>query len=255
MLEPKQGDNIVVWFSCGAANAVAWHETLLRYGNTCNVLAIYNPVIEEDSDNWRFGYDVCEWLRAPCMWWTPKKYPSASAKKVWEDRKAMSFPKGAPCTNLLKKAARREFEQQYRVDWHVLGFTADEEKRYRFFQMGERENTLPILLDAKIDKQGCVDRLLAEGIRLPRMYELGYPNANCPGCVKATSPTYWNRIRQTHPEVFADRAEQSRRLGVRLVRVKNKRIFLDELDPEARGRPLKSLKLECGIFCEEDSDA
>jgi hypothetical protein len=52
--------------------------------------------------------------------------------------------------------------------------------------------------------------------------------------------------------VFDQRAEQSRRLGNRLVRVKNKRLFLDELPPGAIGRPMDRLKApECGIFCEE----
>jgi hypothetical protein len=36
-----------------------------------------------------------------------------------------------------------------------------------------------------------------------------------------------------------------------LVRVKGERIFLDELDPDAKGRPLKALTLDCGTFCEE----
>jgi hypothetical protein len=52
--------------------------------------------------------------------------------------------------------------------------------------------------------------------------------------------------------VFARRAEQSRRLGARLVRVNNERIFLDELAPSAKGRPLTRFDVpECGLFCEE----
>lgn len=52
--------------------------------------------------------------------------------------------------------------------------------------------------------------------------------------------------------MFAARAEQSRRLGAKLTRVKNKRLFLDELDPTAKGKPMKSMKaIECGSFCEE----
>ena len=77
----------------------------------------------------------------------------------------------------------------------------------------------------------------------------GYPNANCIGCVKASSPTYWNHVRKMHPKVFNDRAEQSRELGCKLVRVKGKRIYLDELDPKAKGRPMKNMDFECGIFC------
>lgn len=249
--EPQEGDVIVVWFSCGAASAVAWQETLNRYGDFCDVRAVNNPVVEEDLDNERFGNDVARWLGRECIRWTAEKYPSASAREVWDRRGAMSFPRGAPCTTHLKKEARYEYERAHRVDWHVLGFTADERKRFDNFVLTERTNVLPVLIDAGLTKQDCADRLQGAGITLPRSYALGYPNANCIGCVKATSPTYWNLVRQTHPEVFTARAEQSRRLGAKLVRVKNKRIFLDELDPAAKGRPLKEMTVECGVFCEE----
>lgn len=56
------------------------------------------------------------------------------------------------------------------------------------------------------------------------------------------------------PEVFAHRAEQSARIGAKLVRVKNKRIQLKDLDPDAKGRPMKTMHVECGIFCEETPD-
>jgi len=158
---------------------------------------------------------------------------------------------GAPCTLELKKIARQQWEAENDVDYHVLGFTYDERKRHERFVMTERDNVLPLLINAKITKQDCIEILQAEGIQIPEMYRLGYPNANCIGCVKATSPTYWNHVRKTHPEVFEERAKQSREIGAKLVRVNNKRIFLDELDPDAKGRPMKSLTLECGTFCEE----
>ena len=33
----KTGDTIAVWFSCGAASAVAAHLTLENWGDRCNV--------------------------------------------------------------------------------------------------------------------------------------------------------------------------------------------------------------------------
>ena len=80
---------------------------------------------------------------------------------------------------------------------------------------------------------------------------MGYPNANCIGCVKATSATYWSHVKKMHPDVFAARAEQSRRIGARLVRHKGKRMFLDELPDGAKGRSMKHMDFECGLFCEE----
>jgi len=244
-------EKIAVWFSCGAASAVAAKKTLELYGYTHVVHIVNNPVIEEDADNVRFLYDVQRWLGVKIEFARNINFPACSAVQVWDKRNFMSGPLGAPCTIELKKYARQQWEATHKPDWHVLGFTWDEKTRYDRFIETERDNVLPVLIDAKITKQDCIDILLDAGIKIPRMYTLGYPNANCIGCVKATSPTYWNLVRRQHPEIFEQRAEQSRRIGARLVRVNNQRIFLDELDPLAKGRPLKHLQIDCGIFCEE----
>lgn len=250
-MRPLPGDVIVVWFSFGAASAVAAAETLRRFGTVCDVRLVNNPVAEEDEDNLRFGKDVSTWLRHPVVSHVNPSYPLGSAVDVWEKRKAMVFPHGAPCTVHLKKEARQDYERLNRVDWHVLGFTSEEKKRFDRFVLTERSNVLPVLISAGLSKEDCAGILQSAGVALPRVYGEGYPNANCIGCVKATSPTYWNLVRRTRPEIFSDRATQSRKLGVRLVRYKGKRIFLDELPEDAKGRALKSLATDCGIFCEE----
>lgn len=58
-------------------------------------------------------------------------------------------------------------------------------------------------------------------------------------------------MRKHDPAVFAERAEQSRRLGARLVKVKGQRVFLDELKVTDKGGSMKSMNFDCGIFCEE----
>ena len=45
----KDNDKIAVWFSCGAASAVALKLTVEKYGLD-NVYAVNNPVIEEHDD-------------------------------------------------------------------------------------------------------------------------------------------------------------------------------------------------------------
>ena len=241
---------VAVWFSCGAASAAALKLTVDKYGAD-SVLAVNNPVVEEHNDNKRFAEDVARWVGIDIQYAVNSKYPLASVVDVFDRRKGMAFPHGAPCTVELKKRARQEWEKSNPVDWHVLGFTVDERNRHDRFVMTERDNVLPILIDANMTKNDCADMIRAAGIRLPEIYGHGFPNANCIGCVKATSPTYWNLVRREFPEVFDQRAEQSRRLGARLVRVKNERIFLDELDPKAKGRPLKTMP-DCGLFCEEE---
>ena len=241
---------IAVWFSCGAASAVAAKKTIERYGDDYSIRVINNPIKEEDPDNRRFLLDVQDWLGVEIELAYNSKFPEASCAEVWDKRRFMSSPFGAPCTLELKKNARKEWEANNPVDHHVLGFTLDEKHRHERFIQTERP-LLPVLIDEGLTKADCYRILKAAGLELPRAYSLGYPNANCIGCVKATSPTYWNHVRKMHPAVFAERAEQSERIGARLVKVKGERIFLRELDPMAKGQRLKGMDFECGIFCEE----
>ena len=242
---------IAVWFSCGAASAVAAKKTLEIYGKEHEIRIINNPVIEEHEDNQRFLRDVESWLGHKIEFAINPKFQSCSAYDVWEKKKYMSGVAGAPCTFELKKKARQIWEENNKADYHVLGFTLDEIQRHKRFTERERENVLPVLIDQKITKADCFQILRNAGIKLPEIYSLGYPNANCIGCVKATSATYWNLVREKHPDVFAKRLEQSKRLGVKLVTYKGKRLFLDELPIDAKGRKLKNMDFECGIFCEE----
>ena len=244
-------ETIAVWFSCGAASAVSAKLTIEKYGGTHSVRILNNPVKEEDADNLRFMADVEKWLGVKIETVINPNWPTASAFDVWVKRKYMSGVRGAPCTYELKKRARQIWEETNKADWHVLGFTADETWRHKRFTQTERKNVLPVLIDAGVTKQDCFTILNQAGVALPRIYSLGYSNANCIGCVKAAGVEYWKKIKQTHPDVFNSRAEQSRALGVRLFKYKGQRRFLDELTDDMKGRALANYDFECGIFCEE----
>jgi 3'-phosphoadenosine 5'-phosphosulfate sulfotransferase (PAPS reductase)/FAD synthetase len=243
---------IVVWFSCGAASAVAAKITIDKYGKDHNVRVVNNPIEEEHPDNQRFLKDVEQWLGIKIESATHRDYPRHSTVEVWAKRKYMAGIKGAPCTQILKKQARQQWEEKNLHDFLVLGFTSEEETRFNNFKRNERDNILPILIEAKLTKEDCFKIIQDAGIKLPEIYSLGYPNANCIGCVKATSVEYWKLVKRTFPDVFNQRAQMSRQLGARLVRVKGTRKFLDEIKDTDKGRPIKNMKtVECGIFCEE----
>ena len=81
------------------------------------------------------------------------------------------------------------------------------------------------------------------------MYKLGYQHNNCIGCCKATGQGYWNKIREDFPIEFDRMAVESRRLGVRLIRIGAEREFLDELKV-GTGDYQTEAEIQCGIFCE-----
>lgn len=226
---------IAVWFSCGAASAVAAKLILDQYKADNSVLIVNNPIKEEDEDNKRFKEDIENWLNHPILEARNKYFPKASIVEVFDKRKYMSGIQGAPCTMLLKKEARYQFELNHEIDYHVLGFTYDEQRRHERFIKFERNNVIPVLIENRYTKQDCFNMLGHSGIRLPRIYGFGFPNANCVGCVKSDSPTYWNLVRKVYPEVFDQRVVQSGCLGCKLVRIKGERTFLSELKPTDKG--------------------
>lgn len=245
------GKKIAVWFSCGAASAVAAKLSLEMWGKDNEVILLNNPIKEEDDDNQRFLRDCEAWLGVKIRAVTSRKYPDQSCVDVWSDRRFMSGVRGAPCTLELKKKARQDWENTNKPDYTVLGFTAEEKGRAERFRLTERDTLLTPLIDADYTKEDCFSVIQKAGIQIPRVYLLGYPNANCIGCVKATSSTYWNLVRKQHPDVFKERSDQSRDIGAKLTYYKGKRIFLDELPENAKGHSLKNYNFECGIFCEE----
>ncbi len=237
------GHRVVAWFSCGAASALAAKLAVEKYGDACDVVYC-DTLASEHPDNARFLADVERWIGRTVTVIKSAKYRDVD--DVFERRRFMSGPSGAVCTVEMKKAPRLAYQRE--TDTHVFGFTADEAARAHDFE--ERNPTMHlenVLVDAGITKDGCLRRLMLAGIPLPAMYGLGFDHNNCIGCVKATSPGYWNRVREHFPEVFERRARQSRIIGAKLVRIRNVRHYLDELPPEETA---PDDTIECGPGCQ-----
>lgn len=233
----------VVWFSCGAASAVTAKLAMEKYGD---VEVVYCDLKkDEHPDNARFLADVERWIGKRVTIIRSEKF--GGIEEVFDRAKYMSGIHGAPCTVEMKKIPR--FNYQLPDDLHLFGYTSEERGRIARFEANNPELNLEwILRDNSITKAKCFDIVRRAGIELPEMYKRGFKNNNCIGCVKATSPAYWQKVREVSPETFVSRAEQSRRLGVRLCRLRGKRIFLDELPPD----DYKQYELEnisCGPEC------
>lgn len=233
----------VVWFSCGAASAVA-AKLMCAEDPACEIVYC-DTSRNEHPDNMRFLKDVERWLGRSIRIIASKDFQTC--EEVWDDAWYMSGPNGAPCTTQLKKMPRREFEQP--DDVHLFGFTREEIKRARDFAKRNPELRLRwILIENGYSKQMCLDEITTADIELPMMYRLGYPHNNCIGCVKSASPKYWNKIRRDFPEIFKRRAEQSARIGCDLVKLYDIRINLYQLpaDDETEIDEQISCGPECG---------
>lgn len=245
---------VVCQFSCGAASAVATKLALAEHGDRCVILNAY--IEEEHEDNRRFATDCERWFGRAIVTLRDTKY-NASAVQVFETVGYIKGRNGAACTTRIKRGLLRTFEQP--GDVLVLGYTAEEQ--WRLDDWRENWPDRPIiapLIDRGLTKEDCKAMVLRAGIRLPRMYELGYDNANCIGCVKGglgyfraireDFPAQFERLAKAEDKVAALHGEAAYILRHRSGPLKGQRFPLRELPAGKahRGEPLPS----CGLFCD-----
>lgn len=245
MIEPR----IVCWFSCGAASAVATKlaiEENKRRDNPLPLIVARCFVDEEHEDNDRFADDCKKWFGVPILNLINMKF-KGSIYEVFESRSYISGISGAPCTMLLKKEVRIKFQQPN--DKHVFGYCAEEQKRFDAFLDANNIDAVSPLIEKGLSHSNCLAMVQNAGIELPEMYKLGYQHNNCIGCVKSSGQGYWNKIREDFPWQFDRMAALSRRLNVKIIKIKNERAFLDELQP-GTGDYQSEPEIQCGIFCE-----
>lgn len=234
---------VISWFSCGAASAVATVLTAINHGNT---RAVYCRVREEHEDNLRFLSDFERVFGIPVEIIMDEKH-DGSIHNVFHKRGFIKGPKGAPCTMILKKNMRKSYQQPN--DLQAFGYTVEEQDRADRFIDGNNDvkESFP-LIDAGLTKHECLRLIHKSGIKLPIMYELGYQNNNCIGCVKG-GMGYWNKIRVDFPLQFKRMAQTERDLGFTVNKDKSGPVYLDELDP-GRGNFKEDMPTDCGFTCE-----
>lgn len=227
----------VCWLSAGVSSFVAGYlaKDVDEY--------IYIDIENQHPDTMRFIKD-CEKVLGKEI--QVLRSPYRNIQTVIKQFGYINGPYGAKCTQVLKKRVRKEWEDAHK-DFeitYVWGFDLDEKHRAERLNesMPEFNHEYP-LIDRNLTKQDAHAILDRMGIKRPVMYDLGYSNNNCIGCVKG-GMGYWNKIRVDFPEVFDRMAKLEREVGHSCING----IYLDELEPN-RGRIEEEIMQDCGIMC------
>lgn len=233
----------VVWISAGISSFIAgWlvRDTVDKW--------IYIDVKDQHPDSIRFIQDCEKLLNKKIEILKSEKY--IDVEDVIRKTGMINSPWGAACTGMLKKAVRKKWEnEQYEkgiIDLtYVWGMDAKEKKRAEGIikNFPEFNHEFP-LIDKCLSKEDCHGLAKELGLKRPLMYDLGYSNNNCIGCVKG-GMGYWNKIRKDFPEVFTARARLEREIGHSCING----TYLDEL-PEGAGRMNEEIMEDCSIMCQ-----
>jgi hypothetical protein len=247
MTQPsEQPGRIVCQFSCGAPSAVATKITLAQFPDALIVNAFLK---QEHSDNRRFLSDCEAWWERKATVLRDQKY-GASTIEVFRRKQFMKGPHGAPCSRALKRDLLDTIALP--GDVMVFGYTVEEQDRADDFR--ERNPDRPILtplIDKGLTKADCKGMVLRQGIPLPIMYQLGYDNANCIGCVKG-GEGYFRAIREDFPVEFEELAATQDAIGPGAYLFRNRktgeRYSLRDIPP-GKARRNEALP-SCSFFCE-----
>lgn len=229
----------VVWISAGVSSFIAGY--LAKDVDEW----IYIDVEDQHPDSMRFIHD-CEKVIGRQITVLSSQYYH-NVEQVCRSVRYVNGPTGAPCTRHLKKQVRKRWEQEHNGEEliYVWGMDCNEKHRADRIREGFPQvlHEFP-LIDRSLTKEDAHGILKTLGIRRPAMYDMGYSNNNCIGCVKGGAG-YWNKIRYDFPEVFKSRAIMERDIGHSIL----KDCFLDEL-PEDKGRMSEEVMEECSILCQ-----
>jgi hypothetical protein len=225
---------LVCWFSCGVSSCVA-------AALTPDATLIRIAIRDEHQDNERFVAEVQPVLKRSVY---TLMSPWESVERVIRGQKYVNGPTGAPCTRILKRTVRELWERENPGEHtYVWGFDCDEKQRFDRLDRSVHHHVAPLIERGitKADAHG-VFRALFPRVSVPAMYDLGFANNNCIGCVKG-GKGYWNKVREHFPAVFAARARLEREIGHSCIRGR----FLDELQPhEGLADPISPT---CGLAC------
>lgn len=184
----------VVMFSGGIGSWAAAKRVAEKYG-TDNLILLFSdvqghnpqPHIGEDEDTYRFINDAAKNIGAELV----IVKDGRNIWQVFEDRKFLGNSRLAHCSFELKqKPARQWLEINCSPETTIVYLGIDWSETHRLPAI--QRNYLPYIAQAPltespfIDKQEMIDWAKSEGLKTPRLYDLGFSHNNCGGgCVRA----------------------------------------------------------------------
>jgi len=229
----------LVMFSSGITSWAAGKRYAEQHGTDGMVLLFADTLIE-DEDNYRFliesaanifGQPIppCAYRAIPpitdpksrrkaliglaeeCAVALPGLVWIADGRTPWEvmrDVKIIGNSRIDPCSRVLKRDLLKKWEEKHcnPADTTIIfGIGWDESHRIERVQ-SRKPNwkcVAPLCDKPWISKRECLEWARHEGIEPPRMYDMGFPHANCGGfCIKAGQASF-KLLLKNFPERYA----------------------------------------------------
>jgi len=195
----------IVMYSGGIGSWAAGMRAVERYGQAHTTLLFCDTKME-DEDLYRFLHDGAAVIGVPVTTIADGRTPW----EVFHDERYLGNTKVGLCTRVLKQEVRdRWLRQHYSPEecLCLMGMDFCQKEATRLTKMqtlsAPYQVEAPLFWNPPMDKDLAKLWALKMGLRLPRLYALGFQHNNCGGgCVKA-GQEQWATLYRTLPERYA----------------------------------------------------
>jgi hypothetical protein len=203
--EAQHGDAThVVMFSGGIGSWATARRVRREIGPRAELICLFADTKMEDEDLYRFLYEGVRNVAGRLV-------EVAEGRTPWEvffDVRFLGNHRIDPCSRILKRQLLRKWLEDNcdpETTTVYLGIDWTEDHRFlrakRYWEPWKVE--APLCHPPLVMKPQLLDALRADGIKPPRLYELGHPHNNCGGfCIKA-GQAHFKLLLDTMPERYA----------------------------------------------------
>ena len=206
--------NHIVMFSGGVCSWATAKRVVERHG-TAGVMLLFADTKMEDEDLYRFLDEAAMNVGVPLV----KVADGRTPWQVFEDVKAIGSTRLDPCSRILKRELLDRWVKDNAPD-ATLHFGLDWTETHRLDNLRVRK--APRRVEAymteppRLMKPQMLQLLAAEGIKAPRLYDMGFAHNNCGGfCVKAGQAQF-ERLFRLMPDRYRFHEGEEARLREKL---------------------------------------
>jgi len=200
----------VVSYSGGMGSFCAVHRLLQTSSKDDHLTLLFCDTLIEDEDLYRFLDESAAALGLPVV----KIADGRTPWEVFKDKRYQGNTRTAHCSQVLKtELARTWIENNIPDATLVLGIDWQESERLERAQKNWAIPVIAPLCDkpwrTKEDMRGIVK---SYGLKIPRLYEMGFPHNNCGGfCVRAGLKQF-KKLMEEFPDRFEHHSAEQQKL-------------------------------------------
>jgi len=233
----------LIFYSGGLASWATAKRVAEKHG-TKNLKMLFTDTLIEDADLYRFLDESAVNVGGELI----KIADGRTPWEVMKDVRLLANSRLDPCSRILKREMATNWVKENYPDPQsvvlYIGMNWDEEHRYKRSQNFWKPYFVesPLLEPPYIMKDDMIAWCNKEGVKHPRLYDMGFPHNNCGGgCVKAGAAHFKHLLKEL-PEVYAEwEAEEEK---MRKFLEKDVTILTYTKDNQKRKITLKQLRVQ-----------